>query len=173
MTLFQFVLFLHILVAIVGFGPSFAYPFIGREGAKDPAHARFALHVVEVIATRLAYPLIVIMPFLGLWLIYLRDWDLWQSEWLVISIAIYVTAFTFSVLVQTPTAMKLLKKMEGMEAGASGPPGGQAPAAGQGGPPPEIARLVKRVQLGGAFLGLMVVSITLLMVWKPGGTFTG
>jgi uncharacterized membrane protein len=155
MTLRTFVLFLHVMVAIMAFGPTFVFPFIGAAGGKEPEHGNFALRLSVTIGTRLVIPLAVAMPLLGLWLIFLGDWDLWSSEWLVISIGIYIVTFFFAVLVLNRTGRKLVHMTAG------------PPPKGAGGPPPEMQRLVKRQKLGGMFTALAVASIVLLMVWKP------
>ena len=43
--LFPYLLFLHVLGAIVAFGPTFAFPFIGALGGAEPQHANFATRV--------------------------------------------------------------------------------------------------------------------------------
>ena len=153
MSLFTFVLFLHVAVAIVGFGVSFGFPILYALAAKDPQHMNFALRVGDAVYVRLMRPLFVVMPFLGLWLIYLADWDLWGSPWLLISIAIYIVAFFYGALVQEPTGRRMIELTKGQP----------TPEEGQ-----ELQRLAKRSQLGGTFLGLAVIAIALLMVWKPG-----
>jgi hypothetical protein len=45
------------------------------------------------------------------------------------------------------------------------PPG--APPAGAE-PPAEVAALGRKLQFGGMFLGLMILAILVLMVWRPG-----
>lgn len=156
MSLYQFVLFLHVTVAIIAFGASFAFPFLMQTASKDPQHVNFALRVVLKVTDRWMEPAFVVMPFLGLWLIYLADWDLWRSEWLVISIAIYIVAWAYGLFVQRSLTTRLIQLTS---------------VPTQGPPPLDLLRLAKRSQLGGIFLALAVVSIALLMVWKPGGEF--
>lgn len=156
MSLFTLVLFLHVALAIVAFGASFGFPFIFSLAAKEPAHLNFALRATEAVVSRLMTPAFVVMPFLGLWLIYISpfQWDLWRSEWLVTSIGIYTAAFFYGALVQGPVSKRLI-----------------ALTGGQPKPEdlPEIQRLAKRAQIGGMLLGIAVIVIALLMVWKPGG----
>ena len=52
--LFPYLLFLHVLGAVVAFGPTFAFRFIGGMGGKEPQHSNFATRVSETIAMRLA-----------------------------------------------------------------------------------------------------------------------
>lgn len=156
MSWYTFVLFLHIALAIVAFGASFGFPILFAQAAKEPQHMNFTLRATEAVVTRLMMPAFVVMPFLGLWLIFISpfEWDLWRSEWLVTSIGIYTAAFFYGALVQGPTSKRLVEL-------TTGPPREEDR--------PEIERLSKRAQIGGAFLGVAVITIALLMVWKPGG----
>ncbi len=49
------------------------------------------------------------------------------------------------------------------------PPAGGLPTGGPpaGGPPPELMRLIRRIQIGGMLLAALIVSIVFLMVVKP------
>lgn len=163
MTWYQFWLFLHILVAILAFGPTFAYPIIAAVGQKNPGAMGFALKAIDTIERRMATPLAVVMPILGTILIYVGRWDLWGSEWLVISIALYTVAFFFALFFEGRWTRRLIE----LTAGA---PGG---AAAGSGPPPEAASLIAKARAGGIFLSLLVVAVLLLMVWKPGAAVTG
>jgi hypothetical protein len=167
MSWYQFVLFLHILVAIMAFGPTFIFGIIAATGAKEPAHSNFAVRLSHILATRWVTPLAVVMPGLGALLIFLGKWDLWESEWLLISIAIYIQAFFFALLFMDRWEARLIELTAEPAAGGPG-----AVSGGQG-PPPEVASLVKRLRIGGALLGLDVLAMLLLMVWKPGGAFVG
>ena len=160
MTFGEVLLFLHILLAILAFGPTFAFPLIGAAGGKEPQHGNFALRVSEVIEKRLVIPAAVLLPLVGTWLIFDRSWDLWASEWLWISILIYVAAFSYSVTIQRTTLDRLIEMTK------NPPPSSEGASAG---PPPEMQRLAKRMQIGGMVLSLAFVTILLLMVWKPGG----
>ena len=50
--LFPCVLFLHVLGAIIAFGPTFAFPIIGAMGGAEPQHANFATRVTARISER-------------------------------------------------------------------------------------------------------------------------
>ena len=159
---FSFWLFLHILLVIVAFGPALAaFPVIGALSQKHPQHAAFGVEVTEFISRRLTIPLAVLVPFTGLALIFTGKHQLWQSEWLIISIVLFTIVFFYALFVQLPTGTKLLRAMQSMP-----PP--PAAGGGPGGPPPEIAGLIARARMGGMFLSLLVVTILLLMVWQPG-----
>lgn len=168
MTWYQFLLFLHIAVAVIAFGATFAFPFLGNMGGKEPQHVNFALRVTLAIEEKLTTPLAVVMPFLGLLLIRAGHHDLWRSEWLLIAIPLYTAAFFFALFVQSPKVKKLVE----MTGGAHAPAGGPAPVSGaQQGPPPEMLRLIQQTKMGGMFLSLAVLGLVLLMVWKPGASY--
>lgn len=155
--LFPWLLFLHVLGAIVAFGPTFAFPIIGAMGGKEPQHANFATRATHAVGMRLVEPLAISMAVTGVGMILVTGRNLADREnwWLGIAIVLYVTALAFSLAVQNKNVARIL-------ALSSGPP-----PAGASGPPPELPPLVARVQRGGMFLLLMVVVIVFLMVVKP------
>jgi len=163
---FTFWLLLHILIAVAAFGPVFAFPFISRFAEKDPKNALVVSEILHGIESRITIPAAVVMPFTGLALIFSAHIDLWKSEWLIIAIVLYTFTFFFAALVQTRNAKRMVDLLKGM------PPGGPPPGAPPG-PPPEVAAMAKKLQMGGMLLTVMLVAIIVLMVWKPGISFTG
>ena len=158
-----FWLVLHILFVIVAFGPTFAFPPIAAMARKDPEHAIAYSKVIHFIEKRMTIPLAVGVPLLGTALIYTSHIDLKKSEWLGISIILYIFAFFFAVFVQLKNSTKMVDLL------ASMPPGPPPPGAT---PPPELAQLGKKLQLGGMYLTVSVLVILLLMVWRPGNALT-
>jgi uncharacterized membrane protein len=155
--LFPWLLFLHILAAIVAFGPTFAFATIGGLGGKEPQHANFATRVSHTISSRLVYPIGITLPITGAAMILVLGIDLSSRAylWLDIAIVIYVVAYGYSFFIQRPIVERIIEMTS-----APPPPGAT-------GPPPELMRLVKRVQRGGMVLGILVVVIVFLMVVKP------
>lgn len=155
--LFPYLLFLHVLAAIVAFGPTFAFRFIGAMGGAEPQHGNFALRVSETLSHRLVYPIGITLPITGAALILVRginplDRAFW---WLALAIVLYVITYGYSYFVQS----KLVAQVIAM---TSAPP-----PPGASGPPPAMLALVARIQRGGMFLGIMLVVIVFLMVVKP------
>ncbi len=161
---FTFWLLLHILGAIVAFGPTFTFGLIGAQSAKEPMHAEFATRLVHMISKNVVIPVALSMAVTGVGLIFAGHVDLWGSEWLIIAIVVYVGAVGFSIAVQAPTAEKLIGVLQSM------PPG--PPPEGATGPPPAIAALTKRLTIGGIYLTVSVLVIVLLMIWRPGAAFS-
>jgi Predicted integral membrane protein (DUF2269) len=153
-TWFQFWLILHILAVVAAFGPTFAFGLIFAVAQREPMHMGFAAEITEVIQRRMTIPLAVIVPFLGLALIITGRFDLWKSEWLVVAIILYTILFFFALLVQNRNGAKLVRLLKDL------PPGTQ--------PPADVPALGRKLQMGGAFMGLMFVAILVLMVWRPG-----
>jgi hypothetical protein len=158
-TWFQLWLILHIIAVIIAFGPTFAFGMIATLGQRDPAHGGFAAEVIDTIERRMTIPIAVVVPLLGTALIFTGHFDLWKSEWLWISTVLFTIAFFFALLVQNRNSATLVRILKSMPPGPP-PPGTE--------PPAEVAALGKRLMMGGIFLSIMVLTITVLMVWRPG-----
>lgn len=155
-------LVLHVLGAIIVFGPSFAFPFIANQVRKTPQHGHFAAVVSDVIERRLILPGAVVQAVTGVGLIVTTGRDVLASanRWLLIAIVLYAIAIGFAFFVQARNAEKMVHLTANMP---SGPPPAGAPA----GPPPEIAATGKALAQGGQLLSLLIVAIVILMVTKP------
>jgi Predicted integral membrane protein (DUF2269) len=154
-------LILHVGGAIIAFGPTFTFPFIGGMGGKEPMHVNFSLRVAERIEMRLVLPLAIFQAVTGVGLIWTVGLDVFAHLWLALGIVLYVIAMTIVLTNQIPVTRKLV------EATSTPPP---PPAPGSpppSGPPPHIAALVRRNQLGGMVLTVLLLTIIVLMV---GGT---
>lgn len=160
MTLFTALLFLHVLGAIIAFGPTFSSPIIGRMGAQERAHGNFAMRVSHELARVQILPLAIVQGLTGLGLIITGSIDVLQSAWLLVAIGLYLFAIGYAIFVQTPLANRIIAMTT--------PPAGAAPAGPPaGGPPPELMAMITRIKRGGALLIVLVVSIVFLMVTKP------
>ena len=156
--LFPWMLLLHVLGAIVAFGPTFAFPLIGATAGREPQHANFATRVTYLISRRLVVPVALTLAITGGAMIGIRGYNLASPAllWLDVAIVLYVIALAFSILVNLPRVARLIEMTS-----TPPPPGG-------GGPPPTVGALVRQVRLGGILLMVLVVSIATLMVVKPG-----
>jgi hypothetical protein len=155
--LFPYLLFLHVLGAIVAFGPTFAFPFIGAMGGGEPQHANFATRVSNTLAHRLVYPIGITLPITGAAMILVRGINLADRAywWLGLAIVLYVIAYVYSFFFQRKLVARVIEI-------TSAPP-----APGASGPPPELRALVGRIQRGGMATSILLVSIIFLMVVKP------
>jgi uncharacterized membrane protein len=155
--LFPWLLFLHVLGAILAFGPTFSFAIIGGMAGREPQHANFATRATQAVGSRLVEPLAISMAVTGVGLILVTGRNLADRSnwWLGIAIVIYAIALTFSLAVQSRDVKRII-------ALTSAPP-----PPGASGPPPELPPIVKRVRRGGMFVGLAVIVIVFLMVVKP------
>jgi uncharacterized membrane protein len=153
--LFPWVLFLHVLGAILAFGPTLAFSIIGAMGGQEPQHANFATRVSARIGDRLGAPLAIFQGVTGVLLIVISGRDLLASRWLLLSIVLYAIALYFSLFIQRKNVQRIIEL-------TSAPP-----PAGASGPPPALREVVQRVQRGGMFTGALIVVIVFLMVVKP------
>ncbi len=95
LSLVPWLIFLHVLSAIVAFGPTFAFALYGAQGAKEPQHANFMARANHVVSDRLVFPLVLSMPVTGVLILWASQRDLTKSGWLVAAIAIYVFAVLY------------------------------------------------------------------------------
>jgi hypothetical protein len=154
---FPWLLFLHVLGAIVAFGPTFTFPFIGAAGGAEPQHANFATRVGHTLANRLVYPIGITLPITGALMILVRGIDLSSRAywWLGLAIVLYIITYGYAFFVQNKIVQQVI-------AITSAPP-----PPGASGPPPELPPLVRRIQQGSKAMTVLLVTIILLMVVKP------
>jgi len=155
--LFPYLLFLHILRAIVAFGPTFAFRFIGQMGGAEPQHVNFATRVSHTLTSRLVFLVGITLPITGAAMILVLGLDLTSRSfwWLDLAIVVYGLTYGYAFFVQDKAVQRVI-------AMTSSPP-----PPGASGPPPELLALVKRIQRGGIGTGIGLVTIIFLMVVKP------
>jgi uncharacterized membrane protein len=156
--LFPWFLFLHVLAAVVAFGQTFGYAFIGAMGGREPQHANFATRLTHAMSDRIVIPLALTMPVTGAGMILVAGINLAapQYRWLDVAIVIYVLVLVFSIVGQRRAVERVIEL-------TSAPP-----PPGASGPPPELPAAVRAVQRNGMLLGAGIVLILFLMVVKPG-----
>lgn len=147
-------LFLHVMGAILAFGPTFAYSIMGAMAGREPQHANFSARQVAAIGNKLVYPLAIFQGVTGVLLIIASKRDLVNERWLGLAIVLYAITLTYALTVQRHALHHLIEM-------TSTPPAPGSP------PNPEIPATVKKIQRGGMFLGAMIVIIVFLMVVKP------
>jgi uncharacterized membrane protein len=155
-------LFLHVMGAIIAFGPTFAFPFIANLAGAEPQHLNFALRLQHRIAHGLVTPLALVQGVTGLLLVWKLGFDVLWQWWLLIGIALYLVALVISFGVLYPALRVLIPATEGPP---PTPPAGGAPT----GPPPHIVAARDRAKLGGQINSVLIVVIVFLMVGGANG----
>jgi hypothetical protein len=149
-------LFLHVMGAIVAFGPSFsAFPIIGPMAGKEPQHANFAARLNARITDARVVPLAIFQGITGLVLIFLTGMNPFSQLWLGLGIILYLIALGYALAIQRPVGKRIVELTS------------TPPPPGASGPPPELMAAVKRAQQGGMLLSILIVVIVILMVTKP------
>ena len=151
--LFPWLLFLHVLAAIIAFGPTFAAPVVASLVAKELQYANFFARSQLLLSKRLITPLALSLGVTGILMVIVTGIDLTSNVWLGVAIVLYVTAIGFALLVQAPSGARLVELTA---------------APSPGGPSPELRATAAAVRRGGMVLAVLVVTIVFLMVVKPG-----
>ena len=151
-------LFLHVLAAIIAFGPTFTLPYLAVRARREPQHGNFMARASVAVSRGIIIPVALTMAVTGVLIIWSAGIDPLAPiyRWLLLAIALYVLALGFAVLVQVPTGRRIVEL-------TSAPP----PPGATGGPPPELLALGQRARLGSYLLMALVTAIAFLMVTKP------
>lgn len=158
-------LFLHVIAAIVAFGPTFAFPIIAKLGQQNPQHGLFAVELSERIETRMTIPLALTMPVTGVAMILVTGISPFTNFWLGTAIILYTIAILYAWFIQVPAVREMAGLLRQMSAAPGGSPAG-APAGAPAGPPSRLVDVGQKIERGGQFLAVLVVVIVLLMVTK-------
>jgi uncharacterized membrane protein len=168
-------LFLHVMGAIIAFGPTFLLPYLSARAGREPQHANFMARASVATSKGIILPVALSMAVTGGLIMWSANINpmVPAYRWLLLSIGLYVFAILFAIFVQTPTGRRIVELTSGPPPGA-GPPGAGGPPQGAGGPPPgggppppELMASIRRARLGGFILMALVVAIAFLMVTKP------
>jgi len=159
-------LFLHVFGAILAFGPGFSFMILGPMAGAEPQHAPFAIRFQSRVTKRMIVPLALFQGITGLLLVWYGKFDILTTPWLLIAVVLYLVALVVSIGIGIPTLNRLVALTS---APPPQPPAGAAPgpAAPRMGPPPEVAKLVRRGRLVGIVQSILIVVIVFLMVTKP------
>ena len=152
---FEFLLLVHILGAIIGFGPTYAFAVLGPlSGKLEGPQALGTLKGIVAISRRLVIPIsTVIQPVTGVLLIFEsgRNESFFSHEWLWIAILLYIAIYYTAVFQQTPTVRRVIELAESGQAGSE-----------------EFLSNVRKSRKLGPMISVGLTMIVLLMITKPG-----
>jgi uncharacterized membrane protein len=150
---YDFVLLLHLIAVVVGFGGVLLNGLYGAQAKKRPGPGGLAIAEANFfVTTKVAEPAIYLVPLLGFALVGLSDsaWSFSQT-WVTLSLVLYVIGLANARLVLVPTSAKMIAMMQ------AGPPD-----------PHKMEAAGKRLAAAGGFSHLVFTVIMILMIWKPG-----
>jgi Predicted integral membrane protein (DUF2269) len=168
---YQFVLWLHILCAIVGFGSTFVWPFLAAKSRQvgDPKVGYYVGQMSLQGSTILSSYFIYATGFFGVLLIILSEdyWVQFSDTWITLAFVLYIAGLAVSLGLHIPN-LKAMGALQEQLATAGGPP----PGAESGRPPllAELEERGKKAAMYGGILHLLFVLILLDMVFKPGSS---
>ena len=141
--------FLHIMAAIVAVGANVTYGVWIARGKQQPEALGFALRGIRFIDNFLANPAYVALLISGLAMVHLAGYSL-TTPWLLIALVLYALVALVGLLAFTPTLRRQIEALESK------------------GPNSEVyITLATRSRRLGAAVGILVVAIVYLMVFKP------
>ena len=149
MSLFVVVKFLHILAAIVAVGLNISYGVWIVRARRDPTHTSFALKGVKFLDDRIANPAYGFLLITGLLMVFLVPFPI-TTLWILIALVLYAALVLLALFVYTPALRQQIKLVEAGDMTS-----------------PEYLRLAQRGQVLGPALGVIVLVIVALMVFKP------
>ena len=146
---FLIVKFIHILSAIVAVGLNISYAIWILRAQREPAHTGFALKGIKFLDDRIANPAYGVLLLTGLLMVVLLPIPI-TTLWIVIALVLYAVLLVVAITQYTPTLRNQIKLAEA----------GDTTSA-------EFRGLARRGQLLGQTLGLIVLVILAMMVFKP------
>ena len=150
---YDFVLLLHLVAVVIGFGGVLLNGVYGAQAKQRPGPGGLAITEANFfVSTKFAEIALYLVPLFGFALVGLSDsaWEFSQT-WISLSIILYVIGLANAQFVLIPTQRKMIEMMR------AGPPDpAQMDAAG------------KRLAMFGGVGHLLFVLIMILMIWKPG-----
>jgi len=154
---YKLLVFLHVAAVVVGLGITFSFPFLQAAAERSGVGATRFFHEASMrIEKMVIYPAVAVIFLMGVGLIF--DDNLPYKDdfpvWLMVAIPWYVGAFVLSWFVQRKNVAAAVETLRGV------PDGAALPAA--------YTEIAKKIQMVGGILGLSVIGILFLMVWKPG-----
>jgi uncharacterized membrane protein len=165
-TPYKFVLLLHILTAIVGFGAVFLNTLYARAAEQRKGVEGLAIAEINYDVSLVAGYFIYAVPVFGILLVLMSDklYDFSQA-WISLAFLLYIVGLGVLHGMLRPNVRKMNALMH--ELVAMGPPAVGAPAAR----PPQVDEIEHRARTVGtasAILNLVLIVILYLMIWKPG-----
>lgn len=149
MTLYEFLKFVHVLLAIVAVGFNASYGIWIARAAKEPEHELHVLRGIKFLDDRIANPAYALLLVVGISLVFVGDWEL-TTFWILTSLILFVVTALVAALLYSPALRQQIALLE----------------AGRG-RTDEYAALSKRSGILGGIMGALVVVIVFLMVTKP------
>jgi len=140
--------FIHILAAIVAVGSNITYGVWNVRAARDPSHLGFALKGIKFLDDRIANPAYGVLLLTGLIMMFAGSFGF--KLWIIISLVLFAAVVVLGVAFYSPLLKNQIRLVDAGETAS-----------------PEYARLAALGARFGPGLGIIVVVILVMMVFKP------
>jgi uncharacterized membrane protein len=162
----DFVLAVHILAVVVGFGAAFAYPLFFSAALKlEPTVVPWLFRTMNTVSRRLINPALGVILIAGIYLA--SDKHQWSSFYVGWGIVAVIVLGALEGAVQVPRGRKVAELAERDLAATSVPGGATRPGAQWSS---ELQANFRVVQTVGTIQGLIVVVTVFLMATHAGGS---
>ena len=149
MTLYLWIKFLHVLMAIVAVGFNATYGVWLARAAREPEHQLHVLPGIKTLDDRFANPAYVLLLLTGIWMVAISFWQL-TTFWILGGLILWAVVILLGIGLYTPTLRRQIRVLEA-----------EGPAS------EEYRWLSRRGTILGVVLAILVVIIVALMVLKP------
>ena len=149
MSLLAVVKYIHILAAIVAVGFNISYAVWIVRARASPTHTAFALKGVKFLDDRIANPAYGVLLLTGLLMVYLARWSI-TTLWIDVALILFVALIVVAAVFYSPALREQVKLAEAGDTSSA-----------------EFMRLGNRGQVLGQVMGVIVLVILAMMVFKP------
>jgi hypothetical protein len=140
--------FIHILAAITAVGANITYGVWSARSQAEPAHLGFALKGIKFLDDRIANPAYGVLLLTGLLMVFMQ-WRI-TSLWIIVALLLFAVLVVVAVAFYSPLLRNLIKLVDAGDTTS-----------------PDFARLARQNRMLGPGIGLIVVLILVMMVFKP------
>ena len=140
--------FIHILAAIVAVGSNITYGVWNVRATRDPSHLGFALKGIKFLDDRIANPAYGVLLLTGLIMMFAGSFGF--KLWIIIALVLFAAVVVLGVAFYSPLLKNQIRLVDAGETAS-----------------PEYARLAALGARFGPGLGIIVVVILVMMVFKP------
>jgi uncharacterized membrane protein len=141
--------YIHILAAIVAIGSNITYGVWSVRGQRDAAHIGFALKGIKFLDDRIANPAYGLVLLTGLVMVFVGPWSI-TSLWIIVALVLFAAVAVVGFAYFTPLVRGQIRLVDAGDTSS-----------------PEFERLSRRNAMIGPILGVMVLVILAMMVFKP------
>ncbi|HEV2239258.1 MAG TPA: DUF2269 family protein [Ktedonobacterales bacterium] len=142
--------YLHVLAAITAVGFNATYSIWLTRAQRNPAHLDFALRGVKFMDDYVANPAYIFLLLSGLSMVAIGHYPLFSTFWLLAALILFIALAVIGFALYTPTLSGQIRAL-----------------AAKGAESAEFRQLSTRGQMVGIALGVIVLTIVGLMVFKP------